>query len=121
MVLFCCIFAEHFQPLLEQISKLEEALYNIQFEQHWLEAQTDRQAISMFKIFSLFCYLIDVRSAFFTFSFLFLCLDFTNHTYLSFFGSSVLLVGHFIGFKLNKRCCIARFSYYLNCQKLLNL
>lgn len=36
---------EHFQPLLEQISKLEEALYNIQFEQHWLEAQTDRQAI----------------------------------------------------------------------------
>ncbi|KAL3502573.1 hypothetical protein ACH5RR_037022 [Cinchona calisaya] len=36
---------EHFNPLLEQISKLEEALYNIQFEQHWLEAQTDRQAI----------------------------------------------------------------------------
>lgn len=36
---------EHFKPLLEQISKLEEALYNIQFEQHWLEAETDRQAI----------------------------------------------------------------------------
>ncbi|XP_027062803.1 transmembrane emp24 domain-containing protein p24beta2-like [Coffea arabica] len=36
---------EHFNPLLEQISKLEEALYNIQFEQHWLEAQTDRQAL----------------------------------------------------------------------------
>ncbi|KAK9284625.1 hypothetical protein L1049_023801 [Liquidambar formosana] len=36
---------EHFTPLLEQIAKLEEALYNIQFEQHWLEAQTDRQAI----------------------------------------------------------------------------
>ncbi|KAH7842609.1 hypothetical protein Vadar_007309 [Vaccinium darrowii] len=36
---------EHFKPLLEQISKLEEALYDIQFEQHWLEAQTDRQAI----------------------------------------------------------------------------
>uniref|UniRef100_A0A5B6YGI9 Putative transmembrane emp24 domain-containing protein p24beta2-like n=1 Tax=Davidia involucrata TaxID=16924 RepID=A0A5B6YGI9_DAVIN len=36
---------EHFNPLLEQISKLEEALYNIQFEQHWLEAETDRQAI----------------------------------------------------------------------------
>lgn len=36
---------EHFAPLLEQISKLEEALYNIQFEQHWIEAQTDRQAI----------------------------------------------------------------------------
>ncbi|KAK7299822.1 hypothetical protein RJT34_10650 [Clitoria ternatea] len=37
---------EHFTPLLEQIGKLEEALYNIQFEQHWLEAQTDRQAIA---------------------------------------------------------------------------
>lgn len=36
---------EHFNPLLEQIAKLEEALYNIQFEQHWLEAQTERQAI----------------------------------------------------------------------------
>ncbi|KAF8409746.1 hypothetical protein HHK36_005825 [Tetracentron sinense] len=36
---------EHFNPLLEQIAKLEEALYNIQFEQHWLEAQTDRQAM----------------------------------------------------------------------------
>ncbi|GMH12004.1 hypothetical protein Nepgr_013845 [Nepenthes gracilis] len=32
---------EHLNPLLEQIAKLEEALYNIQFEQHWLEAQTD--------------------------------------------------------------------------------
>ncbi|KAI4389704.1 hypothetical protein MLD38_001904 [Melastoma candidum] len=36
---------EHFNPLLQQIEKLEEALYNIQFEQHWLEAQTDRQAV----------------------------------------------------------------------------
>ncbi|XP_044474316.1 transmembrane emp24 domain-containing protein p24beta2-like isoform X1 [Mangifera indica] len=36
---------EHFNPLLEQISKLEEMLYNIQFEQHWLEAETERQAI----------------------------------------------------------------------------
>lgn len=36
---------EHFNPLMEQIGKLEEALYNIQFEQHWLEAQTERQAI----------------------------------------------------------------------------
>ncbi|GMY09629.1 transmembrane emp24 domain-containing protein p24beta2 [Fagus crenata] len=36
---------EHFTPLLEQIAKLEQALYSIQFEQHWLEAQTDRQAI----------------------------------------------------------------------------
>ncbi|KAL2464952.1 Transmembrane emp24 domain-containing protein p24 beta 2 [Abeliophyllum distichum] len=34
---------EHFRPLLEQISKLEDALYSIQFEQHWLAAQTDRQ------------------------------------------------------------------------------
>lgn len=42
------ICAEHFNPLLEQIAKLEEALYNVQFEQHWLEAQTDRQALSMF-------------------------------------------------------------------------
>lgn len=42
-----CIPAEHFNPLLEQISKLEEALYNIQFEQHWLEAQTERQAIGI--------------------------------------------------------------------------
>lgn len=36
---------EHFNPLLEQIERLEEALYNVQFEQHWLEAQTERQAI----------------------------------------------------------------------------
>lgn len=36
---------EHFKPLFEQIQKLEEAIFNIQFEQHWLEAETDRQAI----------------------------------------------------------------------------
>lgn len=42
-----CRFAEHLSPVYEQIAKLEEALYNIQFEQHWLEAETDRQAISM--------------------------------------------------------------------------
>ncbi|XP_051125957.1 transmembrane emp24 domain-containing protein p24beta2-like [Andrographis paniculata] len=36
---------EHFNPMLEMISKLEEALYNVQFEQHWLEAQTDRQVL----------------------------------------------------------------------------
>ncbi|XP_016439751.1 transmembrane emp24 domain-containing protein p24beta2 [Nicotiana tabacum] len=35
---------EHFDPLLEHISKLEEALQKIQVEQHWLEAQTERQA-----------------------------------------------------------------------------
>ncbi|CAA2978868.1 transmembrane emp24 domain-containing p24beta2-like [Olea europaea subsp. europaea] len=42
---FVLHLAEHFKPLFEHIGKLEEALYNIQFEQHWLEAQTDRQAI----------------------------------------------------------------------------
>ncbi|ESW18646.1 hypothetical protein PHAVU_006G058200 [Phaseolus vulgaris] len=36
---------EHVTPLLEQIVKLEHALFNIQYEQHWLEAQTERQAI----------------------------------------------------------------------------
>ncbi|KAH6780996.1 emp24/gp25L/p24 family/GOLD family protein [Perilla frutescens var. hirtella] len=36
---------EHFNPIVEHIAKLEEALHNIQFEQHWLEAQTDRQAL----------------------------------------------------------------------------
>ena len=40
--------------MLEQISKLEEALYNIQFEQHWLEAQTERQAIGIFTLTFLF-------------------------------------------------------------------
>ncbi|KAG4920690.1 hypothetical protein AAZX31_18G073600 [Glycine max] len=36
---------EHLTPLLDQITKLEHALFNIQYEQHWLEAQTERQAI----------------------------------------------------------------------------
>ncbi|XAR56800.1 hypothetical protein NMG60_11037404 [Bertholletia excelsa] len=35
---------EHFKPLLEQISKLQEALHNIQFEQHFIEADSERQA-----------------------------------------------------------------------------
>ncbi|CAK7349145.1 unnamed protein product [Dovyalis caffra] len=35
---------EHFAPLLEHISKLEEALNSLQFEQKWLEAHSDRQA-----------------------------------------------------------------------------
>ncbi|KAI6676294.1 hypothetical protein NL676_037090 [Syzygium grande] len=39
------VSAEHVNPLSEQLGKLEEALYKIQFEQHWLEAQTERQAI----------------------------------------------------------------------------
>lgn len=47
--------AEHFKPLFEHIGQLEEALYNIQFEQHWLEAQTDRQAIGIsFCIFLIY-------------------------------------------------------------------
>lgn len=53
------MLAEHFNPLLEHISKLEEALYNIQFEQHWLEAQTDRQAIGTVQknwVFDIFLY-----------------------------------------------------------------
>ncbi|KAG8387174.1 hypothetical protein BUALT_Bualt03G0225900 [Buddleja alternifolia] len=37
---------EHFNPMLDQITKLEEALYSIQFEQHWLEAQTVSQALA---------------------------------------------------------------------------
>ncbi|XP_027341176.1 transmembrane emp24 domain-containing protein p24beta2-like [Abrus precatorius] len=36
---------EHLNPVLDQILKLEQALFNIQYEQHWLEAQTERQAI----------------------------------------------------------------------------
>ncbi|XP_076922407.1 transmembrane emp24 domain-containing protein p24beta2-like [Bidens hawaiensis] len=36
---------EHFKPLFDLIAKLEEALYNIQFEQHWLQAENDRQAV----------------------------------------------------------------------------
>jgi hypothetical protein len=44
-LVFRVLDAEHFAPLFDQIAKLDEALYNIQFEQHWLEAQTDRQAI----------------------------------------------------------------------------
>ncbi|MCL7034146.1 hypothetical protein MKW94_000958 [Papaver nudicaule] len=36
---------EHLNPLMAQLSKLQQALFDVQFEQHWLEAQTDRQAI----------------------------------------------------------------------------
>ncbi|KAG0577351.1 hypothetical protein M758_5G143600 [Ceratodon purpureus] len=36
---------EHIEPLMMQIERLEESLYSIQFEQHWLLAQTDRQEI----------------------------------------------------------------------------
>ena len=57
---FFMMSAEHFAPLMEQMSKLEEALYNIQFEQHWIEAQTDRQAIGSFEelIFLYFKYFL---------------------------------------------------------------
>lgn len=36
---------EHFDPLMTQIARLEEAIYSVQFEQHWLQAQTDHQAL----------------------------------------------------------------------------
>ncbi|GJS45190.1 transmembrane emp24 domain-containing protein p24beta2 [Tanacetum coccineum] len=36
---------QHIKPLFDQIAKLEEALYNIQFEQHRLQAENDCQAI----------------------------------------------------------------------------
>ncbi|XP_078444009.1 transmembrane emp24 domain-containing protein p24beta2-like [Wolffia australiana] len=36
---------EHFAPILEQIAKLEEAMYMVQFQQHWLDSQTERQAL----------------------------------------------------------------------------
>ncbi|KAL2474460.1 Transmembrane emp24 domain-containing protein p24 beta 2 [Abeliophyllum distichum] len=52
---------EHFNPLLEQISKLEEALYNIQFEQHWLEAQTDRQALAPPRLHNPFRHLTELQ------------------------------------------------------------
>lgn len=42
--MFC--FADHFNPILDQISKLEDVLAKVQFEQHWLEAEGDRHAIS---------------------------------------------------------------------------
>ncbi|XP_056162684.1 uncharacterized protein LOC130136604 [Syzygium oleosum] len=47
---------EHINPLLEQIGKLEEALSNIQFEQHWLEAQTEHQAIGKIFYVKSSCY-----------------------------------------------------------------
>ncbi|KAG2390093.1 Transmembrane emp24 domain-containing protein [Vigna angularis] len=36
---------QHLTPLFEEIVKLERALFNIQCEQHWLEAHPERQAI----------------------------------------------------------------------------
>ncbi|KAK3034005.1 hypothetical protein RJ639_033290, partial [Escallonia herrerae] len=35
---------EHFTPLLEQISKLEAALFKIEMEQHWFAADTESKA-----------------------------------------------------------------------------
>ena len=56
------MFTEHVKPLIEQIEKLGESLYNIQFEQHWLEAQTDRQALgtSYFSFNDEFPFILDV-------------------------------------------------------------
>jgi hypothetical protein len=31
-----------------QIERLEEAIYAVQFEQHWLQSQTDRQEVGVF-------------------------------------------------------------------------
>lgn len=36
---------DHINPLMSQIARLEEAIYSVQFEQHWLYAQTERQSI----------------------------------------------------------------------------
>ncbi|XP_026440611.1 transmembrane emp24 domain-containing protein p24beta2-like [Papaver somniferum] len=36
---------EHLNPLMTQLAKLQQSLFDVQFEQHCLEAQTDRQAI----------------------------------------------------------------------------
>ncbi|KAL2612811.1 hypothetical protein R1flu_024503 [Riccia fluitans] len=36
---------EDFDPLMHRLQIIEEALYSVRFEQHWLQAQTDHQAI----------------------------------------------------------------------------
>ncbi|KAH7352989.1 hypothetical protein KP509_19G073800 [Ceratopteris richardii] len=36
---------DHINPLMTQIAKLQEAVYSVHFEQHWLYAQTEQQAI----------------------------------------------------------------------------
>jgi hypothetical protein len=36
---------EHLSPVMEQLTRLEQALYSVRFEQHWLSAQTAHQAI----------------------------------------------------------------------------
>lgn len=35
--------AEHLYVLMEQIARVEDALFDVQFEQHWLHSQTARQ------------------------------------------------------------------------------
>lgn len=47
---------EHIEPLMQQIERLEESLYSVQFEQHWLLAQTDRQVIVNEKMSRRFVY-----------------------------------------------------------------
>lgn len=36
---------EHFLPVMEQLRRLEQAVYSVRFEQHWLAAQTAHQGI----------------------------------------------------------------------------
>lgn len=39
--------AEHLSVLMAQIARVEDALLDVQFEQHWLHSQTTRQAQGM--------------------------------------------------------------------------
>lgn len=39
--------AEHLYVLFAQIARVEDALFDVQFEQHWLHSQTARQAQGM--------------------------------------------------------------------------
>ncbi|CAM6120024.1 unnamed protein product [Calypogeia fissa] len=36
---------EHITPIMDQLQRLEEALYSVRFEQHWLAAQTVHQGL----------------------------------------------------------------------------
>lgn len=42
---FLWISAEYINPIWDQIAMLEEAPYDIYFQQHWFDAQTERQSI----------------------------------------------------------------------------
>ncbi|XP_047336572.1 transmembrane emp24 domain-containing protein p24beta2-like [Impatiens glandulifera] len=41
---------DHFNPLIEQISKLQESIYGIWSEQHYLDAQSQQQALVNLKM-----------------------------------------------------------------------